>query len=409
MTIDESDPIERAIKFGLRPRTFIRDGQCIRFVMTLEAIAKRIAALIPENPLRAVALYEEFIAGCRLKAEELDDSSGAFATFAQDLICESIKASQAAGSAPGEIVARLLARMDDDPFSFCSEIEKTAVNVLDEPGLSAFAARIRERYDTAEGYRRTQYDRMLRAIYRMQSDTEIYLAFAEETGVTSADCLALATILLSRRKTANALKWVERGIEIERDRRIRSSLAHELEKLHRQLLVELGRGGEALESAWAAYLAVPAMYTFQTLMKFVPEADRAHWRARAIAASKTADLNSRIDLYVSLDELDLLAETVRLATPAELTAIYEHIIQPAAVELDTRHPEAAARLWCVQGMRIVDGKDSKRYRAAVAHLANAKRCFERAGMQSEWAALVPRVRAAHFRKMIFMAGFEAIA
>lgn len=63
----------------------------------------------------------------------------------------------------------------------------------------------------------------------------------------------------------------------------------------------------------------------------------------------------------------------------------------------------------MQGLRIVDGKDSKRYRAAVAHLARAKWCFERAGMHSEWAALVPRVRAAHYRKMIFMAGFEAIA
>ncbi len=331
MTLDESDPIERTIKFSLRPGTFIRDGQCIRFVMTLEAVAQRIEALIPKNPVRAVTLYEDFTAGCRLKVKEVNDSSGAFAAFAQDLICGSIKASQAAGSPPGEIVARLLARMDDDPFSFCSEIENTAVKVLDESGLADFAARIRERYDTAEGYRRTQYDRMLRTIYRMQSDTEMYLAFAEETGVTSVDCLALATILLSRRKTANALKWIERGMGIERGRRIRSSSAHELEKLQRQSLVELGRSGEALESAWDAYLAMPAHYTFQALMKFVPEADRAHWRERAMVASRNADLSSRIDLYVSLDELDRLAETVRLASPAELTAIYEHIIQPAAV------------------------------------------------------------------------------
>ena len=409
MILDESDPIERTIKFSLRPRTFIHDGKCIRFVMTLEAIAKRIEALVPANPPRAVALYEEFIAGCRVKVKEVNDSSGAFATFAQDLICGSIKASQAMGSPPGEIVARLLARMDDDPFCFCSEIEKTAVKVLDEPGLAAFAARIRERYDAAEGYRRTQYDRMLRAIYRMQSDTEIYLAFAEETGLTPSDCLALATILLSRRKTANALKWADRGLEIERGRRIPSSSKNALEKLHRQLLVELGRATEARDSAWAAYLAMPAHYTFEALMKLVPETDQPHWREQAITASRTADLRSRIDLYVSLNELDLLAETVLLATAAELTAIYEHIIQPAAVELDIAHPAAAARLWCVQGLRIVDGKDSKRYRAAVAHLANAKRCFERAGMHSEWAALVPRVRAAHYRKMIFMAGFEAIA
>ena len=114
-------------------------------------------------------------------------------------------------------------------------------------------------------------------------------------------------------------------------------------------------------------------------------------------------------MYAALDELDLLAETARLAGPAELTAIDERVIEPAAVKLEPAHPEAAARLWCAQGMRIVEGKESKRYCAAVANLTKAKRCFERAGMHSEWAALVPRVRAAHFRKMIFIAGFEAIA
>ena len=54
MTPDESDPIERAIEFALRPRIFIRDGQCIRFVKALEEVAGRIDALIPKNPDRVV-------------------------------------------------------------------------------------------------------------------------------------------------------------------------------------------------------------------------------------------------------------------------------------------------------------------------------------------------------------------
>jgi hypothetical protein len=120
----KTEPIEREIERALRPGAFIRDGECFSFVSGLEQVAATIDKLIATEPARAVALYETFLAGCHAKADELDDSSGSFGQFAQDLICGWIKARQASGADPDKTASTLLAWMDDDPYAFCYEIER---------------------------------------------------------------------------------------------------------------------------------------------------------------------------------------------------------------------------------------------------------------------------------------------
>src|SRR4029453_1759755 len=117
---------------------FIRDGECFSFVTSLEEVAVAIGKLVTTEPARAVALYEAFLAGCHAKADELDDSSGSFGQFAQDLICGWIKARQAAGADPDNTASTLLSWMDDDPYAFCYQIEKDAAAAFDKEGLVAF-------------------------------------------------------------------------------------------------------------------------------------------------------------------------------------------------------------------------------------------------------------------------------
>jgi hypothetical protein len=93
-------------------------------VSGLEEVAATSDKLIATEPARAVALYESFLAGCHAKADELDDSSGSFGQFAQDLICRWIKARQATGADPDKTTFTLLTWMDDDPYAFCYQIEK---------------------------------------------------------------------------------------------------------------------------------------------------------------------------------------------------------------------------------------------------------------------------------------------
>jgi hypothetical protein len=58
-----------------------------------------------------------------------------------------IKARQASGAEAGETASRLIAWMDDDPYAFCYEIEKEAVEAFDEARLTAFEHRIRARLE----------------------------------------------------------------------------------------------------------------------------------------------------------------------------------------------------------------------------------------------------------------------
>jgi hypothetical protein len=164
---------ERRIEFALRPGHFIHDRACFSFVRGLEEIAAGIRKLISSDPARAVALCETFLAGCHAKADEVDDSSGSFGQFAQDLICLWITARQASGADAGETASTLLAWMDDDPYAFCYRIEKDAAAALDHDGLAAFERRIRARLETGELHNDTSYahkrlGEILRAVYLQQ-------------------------------------------------------------------------------------------------------------------------------------------------------------------------------------------------------------------------------------------------
>lgn len=66
-------------------------------------------------------------------------------------------------------------------------------------------------------------------------------------------------MLLARRKPEEALSWAERGIEIQATAPRDSLAGHDLADLRRQLLRRLGRGQEALESAWAEYHEHPSV------------------------------------------------------------------------------------------------------------------------------------------------------
>ena len=57
-----------------------------------------------------------------------------------------------------------------------------------------------------------------------------------------------------------------------------------------------------------------------------------------------------------------------------------------------------AKVYRALGMHSLKAKQSTYYGAALALFENAKRCYERSGLQHEGAALVPDVRRAHHRK-----------
>jgi hypothetical protein len=408
----KADPIERQIESAFRPGVFIRDGECFSFVSGLEEVAAAIDTLVAIEPARAVALYEAFLAGCHTKADELDDSSGSFAQFAQDLICRWIKSRQATGADPHRTASILLGWMDDDPYAFCYQIEKNAASAFDKAGLAAFEEQIRQRFGASWAdpsswtYRRMA--EILRAIYVAQRDIEAYIALSVQTELKPEDCLAVAKMFVPR-KPNEALAWVERGRALDREGQFRSTSAYELDKLHRDLLSQLGRADEALEAAWADFRNHPSRFTYDDFMKFVPKTERTTWHEKALDAASGAALHSLLELFIATKETARLAELVRGSSDEALEKVSHYATEPAAKRLEKTHPEFAGRLWRAQGMRILDAKKSKYYDAALSNFECARDCYRRAGLAAEWEQTVRRICSLHYRKTVFISGFQALA
>jgi uncharacterized Zn finger protein len=116
-----------------------------------------------------------------------------------------------------------------------------------------------------------------------------------------------------------------------------------------------------------------------------------------------------MELFLETKEMGRLAELVRGATDAALNQTSHHATEPAAKKLEKAQPGLAARLWRAQGMRIVDAAKSKYYDAALSNFKRARRCYEQAGLASEWEDTVRQIRVSHRRKTGFLSGFEALA
>jgi tetratricopeptide (TPR) repeat protein len=417
------DPFERVIEMTLAPGCFIPYNGSFAFIADLEDVEKQLQGIIQTKPARAAALYETFLACCHVKADEIDDSNGDFGDFVSGLFCGWIRARQAAETDPDDTASRLLDWMEDDPYGFCCQLEKKAVKVLNRTGLTALLKQIQGRLDGTKkvktgmhdvfkespGYYRSRWGDILRAVHIARKDVESYVALTVETGLTPGDCLAIATMLVSKRRYAAALEWVDRGIELNDKSKLRWIDAHELAGLRREILTQLGRGEEALDAAWADFRKYPCKFAYDELMKFVPRAGRKTWHEKAIEAAQGAKLHSRLELLLETRELDRLADLVRQTPNPALEGLSHYTTEPIAIKLDKAHPDLAARLWIAQGMRIVNAGKSKYYHVALANFEKSKLCFERAGLAAEWEKVASRVRTDHRRKSGFMPGFERLA
>lgn len=414
-----ADPLKADIERALIPGQFVPDHRCGDFIDNLEAVEGRLFALIARDPSRAVSLYDAFLAGCFEKTEELDDSGGGYGFFVQRLLSGWIKARQAAGVDADETAARLLRWMDRDPYGFTHDLAREGVPALKRSGLAAFEKLLRARFDAtgakkpANDRPHTSYERRrladaLRAIYLRRKNFSAYRTLAEEAGLTPGDCLALARMLAGRRKLEEALIWTDRGLALDREAVHGTLGGYDLTPFRRDLLVRLGRPGEALEDAWGWHQRYPCRESYADLMRYVAPRERRAWHEKALAAAERGDLRARLDLLLAVGEIARLADLVRGSSAADLEAVSHFSTEPAAEKLEKDHPEAAAILWRAQGKRIVNAKKSVWYGAAIRNFASAKGAYLKAGLPDAWSAVVAEVRTAHHRKYGFMPGFEKL-
>jgi hypothetical protein len=409
---DTADAWEPTVERLFRPGTFIPDRACSAFVSDLEELAAELNQEMAGQPERATALYELLLAGCYEKTNELDDSSGSLAMFVERLFCGWVRTRQAAQADSGQTATWLLARMDEDPHGYCRHLEKEVAKVLDEPEQVAFLRGIEARAGAGEDGRLKapesaprRWVEALRNVYLAGGQLDAYIALAESSGLSARDCQEIAEMLMARDRLPEALAWVERGLALEKQ----DWGGHGLDRLRRALLVQLGRGDEALQSAWADFVASPHRYSYQHLSALIPEAERQSWRERVLEVVGRARLPERMELLLILEEPDLLASLVDQTSDPGLEDLSHTLGEPAAALLERGHPGPAARLWRAQALRILHAQRSKYYEVAVLDLAHARDGFLAAGQGEVWDQTVAQLLVEHRRKLGFMEGFQRLA
>jgi tetratricopeptide (TPR) repeat protein len=412
------DPLEQAMEAALSPGNFISYKASWSFVDDVQNVVNDIEKIIKKEPERAAHLFDIFIAACHEKADEIDDSSGNFGMLVDDLFRGWIKARQAGNDDPEQTAKSLLSWMEDDPYGYCYYLDREALKVLDKKGLDAFTRRIRFKFESVlsqddkdnrfPGYAHRRWGGVLKTLLAGQRDVDAFIAFCERTEYETRDCQTIAKIYRRRRRPEDALSWVERGLEIARSDSRSSFEEHDLRELKRALLAKLGRPKDALQSAWSEFKANPSPFTYKELMRYVPAIEKMAWHQKAMEASERGDLSSQIELWFEKKENDRLVSRLYRATDEELENLSHYQTKLLAHKLQHTHPDISARVYRSLCMRIVNAGKSKYYDAALDNIKSAKKCYAKAGLNTEWQKLVNDLRKKHFRKKGFMAGFDCI-
>ena len=312
--------------------------------------------------------------------------------------------------------------MENDDYSFCNELEREAVKVFNATGLRAFERVVRNAYDYAiakvesdsQGTKPTlsytlqNWVGVLKSIYAAKGDIEAYLALGNEGGLTPKDCEVLAEIYEKKRRPAEALEWVERGIEIAGRQASFGFSAYRLPLTRRRLLKRLGQASAALQSAWEDFRSSPSTYGYDELFKYVPRSEQIEWRQKALAEAAKGEPDDFMAICSRAKEWNRLAAFVLDASPERLEDISHYVSEPAAAGLAKSHPAAAAKLFRALGLRIVKAGKSKYYPEAIENLRNAMGSYIRAGLGADWDAVVAQLRQDHGRKHGFLSGFESM-
>lgn len=411
--------IEEALDLG----SFIPYRQSWDFVRKLEKVKEKIDDLVMKGAAQqCIPLYEMFLSGCYEKADEIDDSGGNLGMFFEELFCSWVEARQKARYADEETIHHILKWMDNDAYGFCYNIEQKLVKALNRQGLSLFENSIQSRFDKAVStaklkdseriynypYSVRQNADILKVVYIAKKDIESYLGLFKKVGATPRDCENIANIYKEKRRSRDALIWVDKGLELEKTDNWPNESSRHLPTLKRELLNELGQKKDAFESAWSEFKAYPSEFTYDELMKYVSKKDREHWHKKAIEEVMNASLPAIITLCMKTQEWEILYESINAATHEDLEAISHYTTEKAAQEIEKNHPIEAAKIYRALGMRIVKAKKSKYYGIALDHMLKAKKLYSENNCEDEWLSLVEDVRRDHYRKYSFIGDFEKI-
>jgi len=222
------------------------------------------------------------------------------------------------------------------------------------------------------------------------------------------DCEHLAEMEKNKRHWKQALAWIEKGLALEPTRNWHNEGSYSLSHMKPEVLSRLGKKEDALAQTWTEFERNPSEYSYDDFMRYVPKAARARWHEKAMEIAATGDIGAFMEICVKTREWARLAAKLHLVKHEELEGVSHYHSEAAAKGLKNRDIVASAKLYRAMGFRILNSKKGKYYRNAADNFENARDLYLKAGLQTEWDALVNTVRAEHSRKYGFMPAFERL-
>lgn len=251
----------------------------------------------------------------------------------------------------------------------------------------------------------------LKKIYLKQRDFAAYEAAAQSQGLTVSDCVEAAKALRIDEKREAATEWIKKGFSIAETKKSPGADfgTHELEKLHRQLLVELGHRTQALESAWGSFVECPSRYSYGDLMSLADDDEKQTWHERAMLMADVAEFGAAIGIFLESKEYGKIVERISAMTDAELESTSSYTLDNIAKALERNHPVVAGRAFQAAAFSILESRKTKAYPVALRCMERVRDLYMSALLTAPWVRVVERVRLEHRRKSAFIDAFEEIA
>lgn len=415
--------LAKEIEWILAPGEFVSYSEAWSFIQELEDMMGKLHEFVDNGEAeKAVPLYEIFLAGCYDKADEVDDSSGDLGMFFGELFASWIEARQKAKCDAGETVNQILQWMANDDYGYCYNIENILVKALNRQGLKVFEGRIKQRFDKAYDEKNTKIPLriddfsfpvrenagILKCIYIEKKDITSYMNLCEKVGFTPQDCESIGELHKAKKRFREALEWIDKALELEKDADWRNYAGLNLNAKKRELLSKLGQKTDAFTSAWSDYKDHPSSLAYDEFLKYVPDGKREYYHNQALEIAKNTSLSAIIDLAVQTKEWDVLAECILSAGDEELESFSHYTTGDVAKGLKKKHLPAAAKVYRAMAMRIVKAGKSKYYSIAVNHLKKVRELYKKTGGEEEWLSLVETIQKDHYRKSSFMPKFRKL-
>lgn len=407
------------IEDALNPGGLLDHGSGWEYAQRVEGVLGAISGLLDRGFTDEAIGLTEYALGVAEGAMDYD-SGGHVSGVARDLEELHLAACVRAKPEPEALARRLFEWEMSSPYDFFFEASETYAGVLGERGLAEYRRLAGEEWSRVsglgpgerdpEGYgRRSRIAHVMQGLARRSDDVDELVAVKSRDLSRDHAYLEIAELYRQAGRHEEALEWAERGVREfpDPDPRLRELLAEEYRRR--------GRPEDAMEVMWEEFATRPHLENYRKLKYFTDRLqDWMMWRGKALDRVREQTSALKESRWFPVDHSTLVGILLweRRYDEAWREAV-EGGCSPGlwlklAAAREADHPEEALCVYRDRIEALVDQKNKASYREARDLVLKVRDVMSRTGRETEFAAYLGSVRAAHRRKRNLMALLEGI-